>query len=142
MHQQIDIIGNLGRDPDNKFTPSGQAVCGFAVAANRSWTGKDGERMKETIWFRVEAWGKLAEVCGKYLQSGSLVRVIGRMKPPRPYQKKDGTWDCQLEVVAAEVLFLGKTRTAESEQSAQTESEQSAQTESEQSAQTESEIPF
>ncbi len=70
MHQQIDIIGNLGRDPDNKFSPSGQAVCVFTVAANRSWNGKDGERMKETIWFlnKLES-SERTDIYGAFLET-------------------------------------------------------------------------
>ena len=67
MFQQIMIIGNLGRDPEMRYTNSGTAVTNMNVATSRSWTGNDGERQEKTVWFRVAAWNKLAESCNSYL---------------------------------------------------------------------------
>ena len=65
MYQQITLIGNLGRDPEMRYTPSGVAVTSFSVAVNRSWTGQDGQRQDKTTWFRVSAWRRQAETCNQ-----------------------------------------------------------------------------
>ena len=119
MKNKISIIGHLGKDPESRFTPTGQNVTNFSVATTHAYTSKDGEKVKETIWFRVETWGKLAEVCGQWLKKGSLVEVEGRVKPIRIFTKQDGTADAQLEVVAASVLFLGGTKSKDEQPAAQ-----------------------
>lgn len=106
-YQQITIAGNLGRDPEMRYTPSGQAVTNLNVAASRKYTNGAGEKVEETVWFRVACWGKQAEVCNQYLKKGSKVLVTGRMQNPKPFQKQDGTWACSLDVNAQEVTFLG-----------------------------------
>jgi len=73
MYQKIIIVGNLGRDPEMRYTPSGQAVTNFSVATNRQYTGSDGQLVKETIWFRVSVWGKQAETSNQYLRRGSVL---------------------------------------------------------------------
>jgi single-strand DNA-binding protein len=113
MFQQLVIVGNLGRDPDLRFTPSGTPVCSLSVATNRKYTGKDGEQVKETTWFRVSVFGKQAEACAQYLHKGSAVLVEGRLTPdantggPRVYDRKDGTSGASFEVFAQTVRFLG-----------------------------------
>jgi len=77
MYHTIIIVGNLGRDPEVRYTPSGQPVTSFSVATNRQYTNNAGETIKETLWFRVSAWGKTAEVCNQYLKKGSKVLVEG-----------------------------------------------------------------
>ncbi len=79
MYQTIIIAGNVGRDPEMRYTPSGQAVTSFSVATNRQYTNNNAETVKETIWFRVSAWGKQAETCNQYLKKGSKVLVEGRL---------------------------------------------------------------
>jgi single-strand DNA-binding protein len=79
MYQKVIIAGNLGRDPEMRYTPSGQAVTNFSVATNRQYTDSNGQQVKETIWFRVSAWGKQAETCNQYLRRGSKVLVEGRL---------------------------------------------------------------
>ena len=79
MYQKLLIIGRLGRDPEMRFTPTGQAVTSFSVATDRSYTDQAGKPVKETVWFKVSAWGKLAETCNTYLQKGKLVLVEGRL---------------------------------------------------------------
>jgi len=106
MYQNITIIGNLGRDPELKFTADGKAVANFSVATSRKYGEKD-----ETTWFRVSVWGKQAESCNTYLSKGSKVLVEGRLKSnsdgnPNVYQRKDGTWASSYEVVAESVKFL------------------------------------
>lgn len=108
MYQEIKLIGDLGRDPEMRYTPQGQAVTNFSIAVTNAYTRKDGEQVKDTLWFRVSVWGSMAEACQKYLSKGSRVFVEGRMKPPRVYEKNDKTWDAQLEVNASNVKFLDK----------------------------------
>src|SRR3972149_11971043 len=81
MYHTIIIVGNLGKDPEMRYTPSGQAVTSFSVATSRQYTGQNGQKVKETIWFRVSAWGKQAETCNQYLRKGSKVLVEGRLTP-------------------------------------------------------------
>ena len=111
MYHMIMIAGNLGRDPEMRYTPSGQAVTNFSLASNRTYTGKDGQRVKETIWFRITVWGKQAESCNNYLQKGSKVLVEGRLNPdenggPRIWNRQDGTPTASFEVTANTVRFL------------------------------------
>lgn len=77
---KVMIIGNLGRDPEMRFTPTGKSVANFSVACNRSCKSKDGERHAETEWFNVVTWGKLAEISKQILKKGSLVYVEGRLQ--------------------------------------------------------------
>ena len=81
MYQKIVIVGNLGRDPEMRYTPSGQPVTNLSVATNRKWTSADGTPGEETIWFRVSVWGKQAETCNQYLSKGRQVLVEGRLRP-------------------------------------------------------------
>ena len=112
MYHTIIIVGNLGRDPEMRYTPAGQAVTNFSVATSRQYTGSDGNQVKETIWFRVSAWGKQAETCNQYLRKGSKVLVEGRLTPdpstggPRLWQRQDGTTNASFEVSANTVRFL------------------------------------
>jgi single-strand DNA-binding protein len=112
MYHTIIIVGNLGRDPEMRYTPSGQAVTNFNVATNRQYTSSDGQQVKETIWFRVSAWGKQAETVNQYLKQGSKVLVEGRLVPdpatggPRIYTRQDGSNGSSFEVSAATVRFL------------------------------------
>ena len=112
MYQTIILAGNLGRDPEMRYTPSGQAVTSFSVATNRQYTNNNGETIKETIWFRISAWGKMAETCNQYLKKGSRVLVEGRLVPdnstggPRIWTRQDGTSGSSFEVSAQTVRFL------------------------------------
>jgi single-strand DNA-binding protein len=112
MFQTIIIIGNLGRDPEMRYTPSGQPVTSFSVATNRQYTNNAGETVKETIWFRVSAWGKQAETCNQYLKKGNKVLVEGRLTAdpatggPRIWTGQDGSPRASFEVTAGTVRFL------------------------------------
>lgn len=110
-YQTLIIVGNLGRDPEMRYTPSGQAVTSFSVASSRSYNNTAGEKVDETTWFRVSAWGKLAETCNQYLHKGSKVLVEGRLVPdknggPRIWNRQDGTPSASFEVTANTVRFL------------------------------------
>jgi single-strand DNA-binding protein len=112
MYHTIIIVGNLGRDPEMRYTPTGQAVTNFTVATNRQYTSSSGESVKETVWFRISAWGRLAETTNQYLRKGSRVLVEGRMTPdpatggPRVWTRQDGTAAAAYEVTANLVRFL------------------------------------
>ncbi len=112
MFHEIIIVGNLGRDPELRYTPSGQAVTTISVASNRQYTASNGERVKETIWWRVSVWGKQAENVNQYLRRGSKVLIVGRMIPdpatggPRIWTRQDGTAGASFEVTANQVQFL------------------------------------
>lgn len=103
---KVQIIGNLGRDPEMRYTPSGSAVTNFTVAVNRMRRGTDNNLVEETEWFRVVAWEKLAETCDRYLRKGSQVYIEGRLQS-RKYTDKDGIERTTVEIVANEMLMLG-----------------------------------
>jgi single-strand DNA-binding protein len=112
MYHTIIIVGNLGRDPEMRYTPNGTPVTSFNVASNRQYTNSQGEKVKETIWFRVSAWNKLAETCNNFLHKGSKVLVEGRLTAdmstggPRVFTRSDGTSGASFEVTAGTVRFL------------------------------------
>ena len=112
MYHTIIIVGNVGKDHEMRYTPSGQAVTSFSVATNRQYTAGNGEQVKETIWFRVSTWGKTAEVCNQYVKKGSKVLVEGRLTPdkatggPRDWTKSDGSAGASYEITASNVRFL------------------------------------
>jgi len=114
MYQKVIIVGNLGGDPEMRYTPSGQAVTNFSVATNRRWTGSDGQLQEETVWFRVATWGKLAETCNQYLSKGRQVFCEGRLTVdretgnPRVWQDQSGNWRASYELTAFDVRFLGQ----------------------------------
>ena len=119
MYHTIIVVGNLGRDPEMRYTPGGSAVTNFNIASNRQYTASDGTPVKETIWFRVSTWGKTAEVCNQYLRKGSKVLVEGRLIPdqasggPRVWTRQDGTAAASFEVSANTVRFLSSRGEAE-----------------------------
>src|SRR5215212_8218048 len=112
MFHTIIIVGNVGKDPEMRYTPSGQAVTSFSVATNRQYTTGGGEQVKETMWFRVTTWGKQAEICNQYLKKGSKVLIEGRLTPdkatggPKIWSKQDGSSGASFEVTAGTVRFL------------------------------------
>ncbi len=112
MYHKIILAGNLGRDPEMRYTPGGQAVTSFSVAVDNSYTNNTGERVRRTIWIRVSAWGKLGEICNNYLQKGRKVLVEGTLVAdpntgnPRVFTRQDGTPGASFEVRADNVRFL------------------------------------
>ena len=101
------VIGNLGEDPEMRYTQSGQAVVNFSVATNRRWTDSNGEQQEETDWHRIVAWGKQAESVDQYLSKGSSVYVEGRMQT-RSYEDREGVTRYVTEIVAMVVQFLDR----------------------------------
>lgn len=106
MFQQIQIVGNLGADPEIRYTPSNVAVTTLSVATNKSWTNGNGEQQEKVTWFRVTVWRKAAEAAAKYLTKGSPVLVIGEMEDAEPWTGDDGTVRASLNVTAQTVKFL------------------------------------
>jgi len=101
------LVGNLGRDPEVRSTPSGQSVCNFSLATTEKYTDRGGGQREQTEWHNIVAWGKTAELCGQYLKKGRQVYVEGRIST-RQYEAKDGSGKrYRTEVVAQRVQFLG-----------------------------------
>lgn len=104
---KVQIIGNLGRDPEVRYTPNGNAVCNVSVATTRQWKNKDsGDRQEETEWHRVVFYDRLAEIAGEYLKKGRSVYVEGRLKT-RKWQDKEGKDQYTTEIIATEMQMLG-----------------------------------
>lgn len=137
MFQNLVIVGNLGRDPELRYTPKGTPVANFSMAVNRKWTSADGTLQEEVTWFRVRCWGKLGENVAEYLAKGRQVLVQGTMVPdpqtggPRIWVGQDGKPHASFEVNAVHVRFLGGGRKAGVEEEEYEEEEE-----------TEDEIPF
>lgn len=111
MYQKVIIIGNLGGDPQMRYTPSGQAVTSFSVATSEKWTGQDGQPQERTVWWRVSVWGKSAENCQQYLKKGSKVMVEGTLRGddkgnPKIFNRQDGTPGASFELTGFTVKFL------------------------------------
>lgn len=100
------IIGNIGRDPELRYTPSGKPVTSFSLASSRSWIAPDGERREETEWFNVVAWGNLAEICNQKLAKSQQVYVEGRLQT-RSWEDDRGQRHFRTEIVANEMIILG-----------------------------------
>lgn len=123
---KVILIGNLGADPEVRYTQAGQPVGNFRIATNESWVDKKtGEKQSSTEWHRVTVWGKLAEVCGEHLTKGRLVAVEGKLQT-RQYKDKEGVIRYQTEINAARVTFLpngGKANGGTKEGAASTQGE-------------------
>jgi single-strand DNA-binding protein len=112
MYSSVTIIGRLGRDPEMRYMPSGDPVTTFNVATDRAWNDKNGQKQKETTWFRVSVFGKSAESANQYLNKGKMVFVEGRLRVdpktggPTTYTRQDGTVGASFEIVANVVRYL------------------------------------
>ena len=104
---KVIIIGNVGSDPEMRFTPSGKPVTSFSVATNWMYTTPEGERKQETEWFNVVAWNRLAEQCNQFLGKGRLVYAEGRLRT-RTWDGQDGQQHSRAEVIANRVVFLDR----------------------------------
>lgn len=105
FHQTI-VVGHLGRDPETRYLPSGDAVANFSVAVTEKWKSKEGDKKESTTWYRINAFGKLAEICGQYLAKGSQVMIVGKMQE-RAWQDKDGQERKSWELRAETMQILG-----------------------------------
>jgi len=108
---KVMIIGNLGSEPEMRFTPNGNPVTSFRVATNRVYSTPEGERREETEWFTVVAWGKLAEQCNQFLTKGRLVYAEGRLRT-RVWESQDGQKHYRPEIIANRVTFLDRQAAA------------------------------
>ncbi len=108
---KVMIIGNVGTDPEMRFTPNGNPVTSFRIAASRTYTTPDGERRQETEWFSVVTWNKLAETCNQFLTKGQRAYVEGRLQT-RSWEGQDGQRRTRVEIVANRVLFLDRRAVA------------------------------
>jgi single-strand DNA-binding protein len=106
---KVMIIGNLGRDPEMRYTPSGRPVTTFSVATSRSWNTSEGEKRIETEWFNVVAWSSLAEICKQYLTKERLVYIEGRLQT-RHWEDQEGNKHSATEIVASEMIVLEERR--------------------------------
>jgi single-strand DNA-binding protein len=104
---KVMLIGNVGNDPEMRFTPSGNPVTSFRIATNRVFSTPEGEKKQETDWFTVVAWNKLAEQCNQFLNKGKLVYVEGRLRN-RSWEGTDGQKHFRTEVIASRVTFLDR----------------------------------
>lgn len=106
---KVMIIGNLGRDPEMRYTPSGRPVTTFSVATSRSWNTSEGEKRVETEWFNVVAWSSLAEICKQHLTKWQQVYIEGRLQT-RHWDDAEGNKHTSVEIVANEMIILGERR--------------------------------
>lgn len=132
-YHTVILVGNLGRDPEMRYTPEGQAVTNFSVAVNDNYTTKAGGKVERTMWVRVSTWGKLAENCNQYLKKGKKVLVEGRLiydsktGSPRIWDHQDGSPGTSFEVSANTVRFLSGKDEAGGEAAAEPAGEQTAE---------------
>lgn len=102
---RVQIIGNVTRDPEMRYTPNGQAVCSFSVATNRRWRDKDGNNQEQTEFHNVVAWGKVAEIISQYVKKGNKIYIEGRLQT-RNWEGQDGTKRNRTEIVMEDFVFL------------------------------------
>ena len=102
---KVILIGNLGRDPEIRYTTSGQAVANFTLATTEGRTSKDGDKQEYTEWHRIVAWGRLAEICGEYLSKGKMIYVEGSLRT-RSWEDKEGKTRWTTEVIARNMQML------------------------------------
>lgn len=107
---ELIVMGNLGRDPEMRYTPSGQAVTNISVPSTRKWTAQDGTKKEETTWVKASFWGKRAEIVNNYFKKGDPILVKGYLKPEIAiFDRQDGTKGASYEMTATDFHFCGKT---------------------------------
>jgi single-strand DNA-binding protein len=112
MYQSVTVVGRLGRDPEMRYMPDGSPVTSFSMATDRAYNDRNGQKQKETTWFRVSVFGKQAEVVNQYLSKGKMALVEGRLRVdpktggPTTFTRQDGTVGSSFEIVANTVRFL------------------------------------
>ncbi len=105
---KVILLGNLGRDPELRYTPNGTAVANFTIATNETWKDRDGQKQEHTEWHRIVVWGKLAEICGEYLRKGRQVYIEGTLRS-RTYKDKEGVEKSVTEVRADNMVMIGRS---------------------------------
>jgi single-strand DNA-binding protein len=113
---RVQLIGNLTRDPELRYTPQGNAVCSFSIATNRNWTTDTGEKKEEVEFHRIIAWNKLAELCSQFLTKGRKVFVEGRLTT-RQWNAQDGTQKQTTEIIISDMILLDNKRGGDEENS-------------------------
>jgi single-strand DNA-binding protein len=103
---RVQLIGNLGKNPEVRYTANGSAVANFSLATNESWVGKDGQKNERTEWHNIVAWGKLGEICGEYLAKGRQVYIEGKLTT-RSWEDRDGNKRYTTEIKAENMIMLG-----------------------------------
>ena len=127
---KVILIGNLGKDPELRYLPSGQAVTKFSLATGSKWKDKEGQWQDRTDWHNIVAFGKTAEICNEYLKKGSQVYIEGRIQT-RSYDDRDGNKKWITEIIAQSMQMLGRKGEAEEEISETAEEPQTGETKSE-----------
>lgn len=120
MLNKVILIGRLGKDPETRYMPNGEAVCNFSVATSESWKDQSGQRQERTEWHNITMYRRLAEIAGQYLKKGSQVYLEGRIQS-RKYQGKDGIERTAYDIIANEMKMLGGGSDGQQAQSAQAE---------------------
>ena len=113
MVNKVILVGNLGRDPEVRTTPSGQPVASFSLATNRRWTDRSGQRQEQTKWHNIVCWGRQAEIAGQYLQKGRQIYVEGRLQTRSWDDRQTGEKKYRTEVVCDNFQMLGQRGDAE-----------------------------
>ncbi len=103
---KVILIGNLGKDPELKYTPSNQAVCTFSLATTEKWTDKQGQKQESTEWHNIVVWGKTAELANQYLKKGRSVYIEGKIQT-RSWEDRDGVKKYRTEIIVTQMQFLG-----------------------------------
>ena len=106
MYAQLTIIGNVGQDPEMRYTPNGVPVCNFSVAVNRTWTNAAGEKQEQVTWFQVSAWRRLAEICAQYLTKGDRVLIVSESIDVNAWMDRDGAARANIQVIPQSIRFL------------------------------------
>ena len=104
---KVILVGNLGRDPEIRYTSGGASVANFTLATSERWTDKSGEKQERTEWHKIVAWGKLAEICGEYMSKGKQVYIEGKIQT-RSWEDKDGQTRYTTEIKADNIMLLGR----------------------------------
>ncbi|HEZ0648827.1 TPA: single-stranded DNA-binding protein [Neisseria meningitidis] len=120
MLNKVILIGRLGKDPEVRYMPNGEAVCNFSVATSESWKDNNGQKQERTEWHNITMYRKLAEIAGQYLKKGGLVYLEGRIQS-RKYEGKDGIERTAYDIIANEMKMLGGGNSEQQAQSAQAE---------------------
>jgi single-strand DNA-binding protein len=105
---KVILVGNLGRDPEVRSTPGGQRVANFSVATSRAWTSQDGQKQEKTEWHNIVAWGKLADICERYLTKGKQIYIEGRLETRSWQDKESGQTKYRTEVICETMQMLGR----------------------------------